>query len=257
MIENYRMSDLPPYGKLFVGIFTALVLCVLLWVAFIYYVDKGMVDQSRLPAYLSQPNATQPGQPSRMMSPGDSIRADSLEQAQIGQDAEIVAEDSQAVLAPVWDKELAGREVHADSISAAERFEKVDSAIEREEEKYGTRPGTGYDYNPDSKSFDVDEFEEPDLRENVGLAHTHINGQTLLFFALGVVFLFTSVTPKVKKIVYWVFGIAILTHAIGLSGQRYHWFFDDILALSGVTIVVVIAYMAFLIFVDLGKKRKV
>ncbi len=256
MIENYRISDLPPYGKVFVGIFTALVLCVLLWVAFIYYVDKGMVDQSRLPAYLSQSNATQPGHSGRAMSPADSIRADSLKQAQIEQEAEIVAGDSEAVLAPVWDKELAGRDVHADSQSAAERFEKVDSVIEREEEKTGTRPGTGYDYNPDSKLFDVDEFEEPDLRENIGLAHTHINGQALLFFALGAVFLFTSATPKVKKIVYWVFGVAIVTHAIGLSGQHYHWFFDDVLALSGVAIVVVIAYMAFLIFVDLGKKRK-
>ena len=216
-----------------------------------------MVDQSNLPAYLSQPNAAQPGRPGRTMSPADSAQADSLEQAQIEQEAEIVAEDSKAVLAPVWDEEIAGREVHANSISAAERFEKVGSVIELEEQKTGTRPGTGYDYNPDSKSFDVDEFEEFDLRENVGLAHTHINGQALLFFALGIVFLFSSATPKVKKIVYYVFGVAIVTHAIGLSGEHYHWFFDDILAISGVAIVVVMAYMALMIFVDLGKKRKV
>jgi hypothetical protein len=66
--------------------------------------------------------------------------------------------------------------------------------------------------------------------------------------------MFSSVAPKIKKIVLWSFGLCILAHAIGLTGQGYCWVYDDILAISGVLLLAIIAYMAFLIFVDLGKK---
>jgi hypothetical protein len=97
---------------------------------------------------------------------------------------------------------------------------------------------------------------ESRLRHNLGLAHTHVNGQTLLFFALGAVFLFTSVKPKTKKIILWLFGISILVHAVGLSGQGFYSFFDDILALSGLVMLLLIAYMALMIYVDLGRKPR-
>ena len=251
MVDRYRIRNLPPYGKVFVGIFTALSLCVLLWVAFIFYVEKGMVDENRLPAYLTEPAE-------------DGVDPDEIEDIEMQDDAGRLAADSEAVLAPVWDSSFAGREVHVDSASNIDHFREADEALEEEAVDYGHEPddgsGAGHDYTGTSGEsrqdggFDVDDYDEVDLRENVGLAHTHINGQTLLFFALGLVFLFTGAPAKTKKIVYWIFGIAILTHAIGLSGEGYHWFFDDILAISGVTIVVVMAYMAFVIFVDLGKK---
>jgi hypothetical protein len=47
--------------------------------------------------------------------------------------------------------------------------------------------------------------------------------------------------------------VAVALHAVGLSGEGYHWFFDDILAVSGVAILTVILYMALRIYVDLGK----
>jgi hypothetical protein len=91
----------------------------------------------------------------------------------------------------------------------------------------------------------------------LGLAHTHVNGQTLLFFAIGVVFLFTSVAPTTKKIIYWVFGLGVVMHAAGLTGQGYHWIWDDLLAMTGVLMLVVIVYMALMIFVDLGKSPRI
>ncbi len=57
-----------------------------------------------------------------------------------------------------------------------------------------------------------------------------------------------------KKILLIVFGSAILLHAVGLSGEGFHWFYDDILALSGLTLLVIIPYICFLIFIDLLKK---
>lgn len=96
-----------------------------------------------------------------------------------------------------------------------------------------------------------DELEQ--LEENVGLAHTHINGQTLLMFALGFIFLFTSQPPKRKKWTLGIFGCAILLHAIGLSGRGFYWLFDDMLAASGFTILAVMAFMSFAIYADLLK----
>ncbi len=97
--------------------------------------------------------------------------------------------------------------------------------------------------------------ESKDLRRNLGLAHTHVNGQTLLFFALGLLFLFTSVGLKTKKRILWTFGITILVHTVGLSGEGFHWIFDDLLAISGVLLLILIAYMCLMIYVDLGRKK--
>jgi len=83
-----------------------------------------------------------------------------------------------------------------------------------------------------------------------------VNGQTLLFFALGAVFLFTSVSRRVKKTALWAFALTIVLHTVGLTGEGYHWVFNDMLAISGVLMLVLIAYMCFMIYVDLGQKRK-
>ncbi len=149
MLQNVSLANLPPYGKLFVGIFTTLMLFVCLWAVLIFYVEKGMI---------------------------------------------------------------------------------VDN-----------------EHHPES---------QPDFEHNVGLAHTHINGQTLLFFAIGLVFVFSSTARKTKKLCLWLFGVSVLAHVVGLTSEGYHWVFDDLLAVSGVIILVVIIFMAFRIFVDLGKRRQ-
>lgn len=214
-----RLSDLPPAGKLFVGIFTTLMLAVCLWAVVIYYVEKGMVDDdTELPAYLTEP-----------------VTEDDRQE-----DIEAITDDPEAVLAPQWDSTLAGMEAAVDTATMADEFRKTDSEM----------------YTEAAQLYD-DEYEDKHerLEHNVGLAHTHINGQTLLFFAIGLVFLFSSAPVRTKKILYWIFGTSVLLHVIGLTGQGYFRLFDDILALSGLAILLVIAYMAFLIYVDLGKPR--
>lgn len=168
-MEQARLQNLPSYAKLFVALFTTLMLCVCLWAMLILYVQQGMIEAGTLPDYLKQETSTE---------------------------------------------------------------------VQRDNQKSEQRSS-------------VEQFEH-----NVKLGHTHINGQTLLFFAMGLVFLFTSIKPKVKKLVLWTFGGSVLVHAIGLTGQNYHWFFDDILALSGVSILVTISFMAFMVFADLAKKRQ-
>jgi hypothetical protein len=201
-IESIHLRNLPPYAKVYVGIFTALMLCVCLWATWIYTARYGRVDTKHLPAYLHEAKSD--------------LKADITE----------LQSDSQAVMAPVWDKEHAGREQKVDSAAI--------SAIERES------------YAPDDQNGGA--------WRDLGLAHTHMNGQTLLFFAIGLVFLFTSLTPQRKKIVYWIFGVTVLAHTIGLTGKSYGSIFRDLLAVSGIAICLVIAFMAFAIFSDLAKK---
>ena len=165
-----RIPGFPAGIKLFLGLFATLVLGVCVWAVWIYTVEKGGVDPSDLPAYMSE------------------------------EAAETATHDSLVAENPADNK---------------------------------TR-----------------------LRHNLGLAHVHVNGQSLLFFALGAVYLFTSVKLRTKKIVLITFGISILVHAVGLSGEGFHWFFDDILAVSGVVMLALIAYMCLMIYVDLGRSRR-
>ncbi len=214
MVEIIRLSNLPPYAKVFVGVFTTLMLLVCAWAVTIFYIEKGAVSEEDLSAFKSYgkfPEAEQ----------------------EPAEEAELYAEDSSAVLPPIWDSDFAGREVPVDSLTKSEylRQRYLKMMAERNKEN----------------------DQQPNFRENIGLAHTHINGQTLLFFAMGVVFLFSSVKLRIKKIIYWIFGISIVFHAIGLTGEGYHWFFDDILVISGLAILAVIVYMAMRIYVDLFK----
>ena len=221
-----KLPSFSPLAKLFVGLVTTLMLLVCLWAVWIYQVSKGEVDEDHLPAYLQ--SKTQ-----------DNLTPE--------QEIDAIASDSETVLAPVWDSSHAGEPEKLDSTD----IDSMEELAETEEVPEAS----------DSSALPVGSNEpyvdgESHLRYNLGLAHTHVNGQTLLFFALGLLFLFTSVKPKTKRIVLWSFAACILIHAVGLSGQGFNWIFDDILALSGVVMLALIAYMCLMIYVDLGRTPK-
>ena len=181
-----QLRNLTQTAKLFVGLFTALMLCVVFWASWLYMTAKGEVD----------PEA-----------------AAILNHERYG-----FEDDS---LAPVFDS----------LFSAMDNVYSTDESLDMEPAGY---------VNP--------------LEENLRLAHTHINGQTLLFFALGLIFLGTSVADARKRFVLILFSAAILVHNIGLSGMGFHVLYDDILSISGVIVLVTILYMALVIFMDLLKK---
>ena len=226
---NIKLQNLPSYAKLFVGITATLMLFVCLWAIIIFYVDKGLVDENNLPAYLQQDQVA------------EEMPADIN---QIYDDAEVIADDSLAELAPDWDSNFSEDTiVDKNPVALAEKFIQSEEADEVD--------------NPSDTAIADESFDKQEkLRHNIGLAHTHINGQTLLYFVIGFLFMFTTTKESIKKTVYLIFGIAVLTHAIGLSGEGFHWFFDNILALSGITLLLVIPYMCFLIIIDLFKGRE-
>jgi len=219
--EAYRLANLPSYAKLFVAIFTTLMLCVCFWAMWIYYERDGRVDEDRIPAY------------SRQSDTGDV----DLRQVPMQTQEELseIAGDSLAVHSPVWDTQLAGRE---NKIDSADIMRMARQAIAEAREQDG----------------DNGEEHESLLSQNLGLAHVHVNGQTLLLFAMGLVFLFSSASPRIKKIVYWAGGIAVLLHAIGLSGKGFAGIFEALVAVSGVVLLALFAFMALRIYMDLGRK---
>jgi hypothetical protein len=220
VLEAYRLSNLPPYAKLFVAIFTTLMLFVCLWAMWIYYEREGKVDADKIPAYLQKSDTT-------------SVELQGLaEQAQ--EELSEIASDTLAVRAPVWDTQTAGQETKIDS---ADIMRMARQAIAEDREREANN-----------------EARESQLSRNLGLAHVHVNGQTLLLFAIGLVFLFSSATSGTKKVVYCAVGIAILTHAIGLSGEGFSGIFEDLVAISGVVMLALFAYMALRIYVDLGRR---
>jgi hypothetical protein len=220
-MELYRISNLPPAGKVFVGIFTALALCVCLWAVHITYLER--------------------------LAEGDEYAEITTDYDAASTDAEAVAEqvlteDPEAVLAPVWDSNQAGQE---ETLDVEELTDELSEHVATTEEYNG-------DYDEYADAEGDDEYEN-DYRDNVALAHTHVNGQTLLFFAIGLVFLFTSASAYVKKTVYWLFGPSVFAHAVGLTGEGYHWVFDGLVFVSGAVILIMIIVMAVIIFRDLGK----
>ena len=221
VLEAYRLSNLPPYAKLFVAIFTTLMLCVCFWAMWIYYEREGKVDADKIPAYLQKADTA-------------AVEMQALAQ-QAQEELSEIAGDTLAVRAPVWDTQSAGQERKIDSADIM-RMARLAIAEAREEDASTER---------ERKSR---------LSHNLGLAHVHVNGQTLLLFALGLVFLFSSASSGTKKVVYWAGGLTILAHAIGLTGEGFAEIFEDLIAISGVILLALFAYMALRIYVDLGRK---
>ncbi|HUV31725.1 MAG TPA: hypothetical protein VMY05_11645 [Acidobacteriota bacterium] len=209
MINGLRLAALPGYARLFVALFTALVLCVVLSAVWLFMADEGREGWN-------------------------CYRADTTEvdEAEIADDIDEIESDSASVRAPIWDTEHAGEDQPFDS-------SELQAVLE-----YATLP----------EADESDEGGENAVMDDVRLAHARAGRLTLLFFGVGLVYLFSSAGAGTKKVVYWVFGLSIPVYAAGLSARQVHWIFDAALAVSGAAILLVILYMAVRIFRDLASK---
>ena len=86
------------------------------------------------------------------------------------------------------------------------------------------------------------------------LGHTHLNGQSLLFFTLMLPFLFTSISSGQK--IFWglLQFISIILHTFGLFFQHKD-IFAAVLRFSGATLAISILAVCFFIVRDLVKKE--
>lgn len=209
MSELRLLSSFPPITRLFVGLFTTLVLLGCLWAGWLFVVEWSDVGD----ADLSYPLTSE-----------DEIDA--------------IAADTAAALAPIWDTNHAGEPEPVDSgvIDTMEEFSDLVQGYD----------GVGND----------DEYQEPLdylIRRNLDQALVQLSIQTLLFIALGTIFLLVSMRSWLKKFLLWVFAAAIMVNAVGLSGAGIHWFFDYLLTAARLVLLVVVLYICVMIYVELGK----
>lgn len=192
MFNDFNLTKLPPYGKLFVGLFTFLMLAVFLWATTLATVESGIFGHQESEEYDYQA------------------------------DMETILSDDQAVTAPDWSD--SGEQEPIDE-SNAEEF---------------TEPG--------------EESAWETFEDNLKLSHVHLNGHTALFFGLGAIFLFSTVSPRAKKLSLWIFGVAIFLHAVGLAGLDSCTYGKILSYIGGIPLLSMILFMSLRIFADLRRK---
>ena len=92
------------------------------------------------------------------------------------------------------------------------------------------------------------------FKENVKMALEHISSQALLFFALGVVFMLTTYSSKTKRFFYWLLGILLILHVLGLSGHGFCWPANMLMWVCGPLILIGFFIMAVMVLVDMRGK---
>ncbi len=89
--------------------------------------------------------------------------------------------------------------------------------------------------------------------DNFKLGHAHINGQSLVFFTVVLLFVFTGASSGSKKLWSLILALSIIIHTLGLFYQHKPPF-DIILRVSGTLFAVATAVMGFFIIKDIAKK---
>ena len=80
--------------------------------------------------------------------------------------------------------------------------------------------------------------------------------QAILFAAFALIFLFTSAKMKLKRLVLWLFVIAVAIHACGLTLRgRYDWV-DTVLMVNGIALLLLVGYMSIKIYTRFVRKRR-
>lgn len=91
------------------------------------------------------------------------------------------------------------------------------------------------------------------IYENFKLGHTHLNGQSLIYFSLIVLFLFSTASEKMKVLWGVLLAISIIVHTFGLFFMHKEAF-AIMLRFSGGLLALSVTIMCAYIFVDTVKR---
>ncbi|MFO1479182.1 MAG: hypothetical protein U1F40_03160 [Turneriella sp.] len=89
--------------------------------------------------------------------------------------------------------------------------------------------------------------------ENFKLGHTHLNGQSLVYFSLMVLFLMSTASERSKIVWGVLLAFSVILHTFGLFFMHKEPF-GMMLRVSGALLALSITVMCFYIFVDTIKK---
>ncbi|UCD93619.1 MAG: hypothetical protein JSU69_07555 [Candidatus Zixiibacteriota bacterium] len=112
---------------------------------------------------------------------------------------------------------------------------------------------------------DIEEFEDfveeeyaltfwEKLKENLEWAMEHLATHALLFFAVGLVFIFTTYSPGTKRFFIWVLMLLIVLHVLGMSGSGFCTPANILMWVFGPILLVWLLIMDVMILANLKKK---
>lgn len=139
-------------------------------------------------------------------------------------------------------KGVAGNAVTGDAHTAMAAAQKPDDG-----------QSSGVMIEPDSDATVKVKASEWFIYENFKLGHTHLNGQSLVYFSLMVLFLMSSASERSKILWGVLFAIAIIMHTFGLFFMHKEAF-ALLLRASGGLLALTIAVMCLYIFIDTLKR---
>ncbi|UCD95091.1 MAG: hypothetical protein JSU69_03305, partial [Candidatus Zixiibacteriota bacterium] len=171
MFNDLTLGKLPPYGKLFVALFSVLVIIVVVWMLMVGAMEAGIVgfDES---AY----------------------EEEWYDEYEFEMDVDEIMSDEEAVTPPDWTDSGEQEPIEPEDI------EKFEEEYEEEEYPFWLR------------------FEDNAIR-----ALEHIGSRAILYFAVGLIFMFTTYPAGAKKFFFWLLGILLILHVIGVTGHGFCW----------------------------------
>lgn len=112
---------------------------------------------------------------------------------------------------------------------------------------------SGVMIEPDSDTTVKVKASEWFIYENFKLGHTHLNGQSLVYFSLMVLFLLSSASERSKILWGVLFAFAVVLHTFGLFFMHKEAF-ALLLRVSGGLLALAISVMCLYVFVDTLKR---
>ena len=112
---------------------------------------------------------------------------------------------------------------------------------------------SGVMVEPDSDATVKVKVTEWFIYENFKLGHTHLNGQSLIYFSLIILFLFSTASEKMKILWGVLLAIAVVLHTFGLFFMHKDAF-AMMLRFSGGLLALSVTVMCAYVFVDTIKR---
>ncbi len=126
-------------------------------------------------------------------------------------------------------------------------------AVAKTEVKPDDGQSSGVVIEADSESTVKVKTQDWFVYENFKLGHTHLNGQSLVYFSLIVLFLMSSASERSKIVWGVLLALAVVLHTFGLFFMHKEPF-SIMLRISGGLLALAITVMCFHIFVDCIRK---
>jgi hypothetical protein len=213
-MDDFKLHRLHPCGKVLVGFFAVMVMVAMIWMALVGMMESGMI-----------------GDYAKDYIDLDESYEEYVEQQDYTADMNEIMSDDEAVTAPQWEDSGQEESIEPEDL---DEFEAPDEE--------------------DISAFEVESTFWDQFKENMEWSLSHLSTQALLYLAVGLLFMMTTYSHKLKRFFFWLLGILIGLHVLGIAGYGFCWPGNLFTYIPGPIIIVLFFIMALMILINLGKK---